>query len=86
MPDAYITNLLMALIGVMLPVIGFCVVWILNGIKEEIRGVKNDVHILGKDLRADVIELHARTNQHATKIAGLEARCELLHEQSKDRA
>lgn len=86
MDDAHISNLLMSLIGVLLAIIGFCVVWILNGIKEEIRGVKTDVQTLAGDLREDINVIHAKVNRHDASLASLQARCELLHEQSKDRA
>lgn len=52
-----------------LPVIGFLIVWVLNGIKSEIKDVKDTVRSLEVDLRAGITGLDRR-------VSKLEARCE----------
>jgi len=53
-------------------VIGFLIVWVLNGIKGEIKDVKNTVSSLEKDLRDGMANLDRRV----TKI---EAGCDYMH-------
>lgn len=53
-------------------VIGFLIVWVLNGIKGEIKDVKNTVSSLEKDLRDGMANLDRRV----TKI---EAGCSFIH-------
>lgn len=71
--------------NILLGVVGFCVVYILNGIKAEIRGVKADVHLLGTNLRSDIHDIYSRVGVHDAIIAEIRTRCDILHEQSKDR-
>lgn len=56
-------------VSVLLTVVGFLIVFVLNGIKGEIRETKNAVQNLEKDLRDVISEIDRRV----TKI---EARCE----------
>lgn len=56
----------------LLTVIGFLAVYVLNGIKSEIKEVKITVKALESDLRGGVSELDRR-------ITKLEARCESHH-------
>lgn len=56
-------------VSVLLTVIGFLIVYVLNGIKGEIRETKKEVQHLGVELRGVTAELDRRV----TKI---EARCE----------
>lgn len=44
-------------------VIGFLIVWILNGIKTEIREVKTSVHLLESDLRNSHNDLSSRVTR-----------------------
>lgn len=44
-------------------VIGFLIVWILNGIKTEIREVKTSVHLLESDLRNSYNDLSSRVTR-----------------------
>ncbi len=78
MDSVTLTNLLLG-------VVGFCVVYILNGIRGEIKGVKLDVAELAKDLRGSIGDLYAKLGDHHAKIAEVTARCEIMHQQSRDR-
>lgn len=53
-------------------VIGFLIVWVLNGIKGEIKDVKNTVSSLEKDLRDGMAGLDRR-------VTTLEAGCSYMH-------
>ncbi len=53
-------------------VIGFLIVWVLNGIKGEIKDVKTTVYSLERDLRDGMSNLDRRV----TKI---EAGCDYMH-------
>jgi len=52
--------------------IGFLIVYVLNGIKAEIKDVKNSVRSLEEDLRGGITQLDRRV----TKI---EAGCSYMH-------
>ena len=58
-------------------VIGFLIVWVLNGIKGEIKDVKTTVSSLEKDLRDGMSNLDRRV----TKI---EAGCDYMHHRDRD--
>jgi hypothetical protein len=53
-------------------VIGFLIVWVLNGIKGEIKEVKTSVYSLEKDLRDGMAGLDRR-------VTHLEAGCDYMH-------
>ena len=53
-------------------IIGFLIVWVLNGIKSEIKDVKVSVGNLERDLREDM-SLHDR------RITKIEAGCAFMH-------
>lgn len=53
-------------------IIGFLIVYVLNGIKTEIKDVKNSVKSLEEDLRGGITQLDRRV----TKI---EAGCSYMH-------
>ena len=53
-------------------VIGFLIVWVLNGIKSEIKDVKTSVYNLEKDLRDSQAELEHR-------VTRVEAGCAYMH-------
>jgi hypothetical protein len=76
------TEILMELVAIqILPylttVIGFLIVWVLNGIKGEIKDVKNTVSSLEKDLRDGMSGLDRR-------VTHLEAGCAYMHREHKD--
>lgn len=53
-------------------IIGFLIVYVLNGIKTEIKDVKTSVHGLEEDLRKGITQLERR-------VTHLEAGCEYIH-------
>lgn len=53
-------------------VIGFLIVYVLNGIKAEIKEVKTSVKSLELDIRAEQSDL-------ATRVTRLESGCEFFH-------
>ncbi len=65
------------LLPFLLTIIGFLVVYTLNGIKNEIKDVKVTVGKLETDLRGSLSNLDRRQADDAARIAALEARCEL---------
>lgn len=56
----------------LLTLIGFLAVYVLNGIKSEIKDVKLTVQALEKDLRGGVANLDRR-------VAVIEAKCNINH-------
>ena len=54
-------------------IIGFLVVYVLNGIKAEIKEIKNSVNNLEKDIRDDI----AKIDHRVTKV---ELRCSHEHD------
>ncbi len=65
------------LLPIMLTVIGFLVVYTLNGIKNEIKDVKVTVGNLEKDLRSSLASLDRRQSDDSARLAALEAKCEI---------
>lgn len=53
-------------------IIGFLIVHVLNGIKGEIKDVKNTVYSLEKDLRETL-------DNHADRLVAIETRCLVKH-------
>jgi hypothetical protein len=58
-------------------IIGFLIVWVLNGIKGEIKDVKTTVYSLERDLRDGMSGLDRR-------VTHLEAGCAYMHKDHKD--
>ena len=57
-------------------VIGFLVVYVLNGIKSEIKEIKNSVNNLERDVKDDI-----KTLDH--RITTVETRCTYEHDKTK---
>ncbi len=61
-------------------VIGFLIVYVLNGIKGEIKEVKITVRSLEADLRGRISDLDRRHSGLDRRVALLEGRCDANHE------
>lgn len=66
------------LIPYLATIIGFLIVWILNGIKTEIREVKTSVKTLEMDLRSS-------HNDLSNRVTRLEADSDYYHRKIEDR-
>lgn len=70
-------------IGVMLSVIGFLMVFVLNGIKSEIRDVNDKLEKIETDLHKRVSDVDRRTQEQMVdferRVAKVEARCSVTH-------
>lgn len=62
------------LLPYLMAVIGFLIVYVLNGIKSEIKEVKNSVYSLEKDLRTTL-------EDHANRLIAIETRCTVKHDE-----
>jgi len=60
------------LLPYLMAIIGFLIVHVLNGIKGEIKDVKNTVYSLEKDLRETL-------DNHADRLVAIETRCLVKH-------
>lgn len=64
------------LLNLAIPVIGFLIVYVLNGIKSEIKDVKDTVRSLETDLRGGITGLDRRQSVLEQRLAKIEARCD----------
>lgn len=67
------------IIGVLLTVVGFLIVYILNGIKGEISEVKTTVTNLKDDLHQSVKDVDRRVDEIKLDVTELKTRCDLRH-------
>lgn len=70
-------------IGVLLAVIGFLIVFVLNGIKGEIRDVNEKLEKIESDLHRRVDSIDRRHQEEFTgldrRVTKVEARCDITH-------
>jgi hypothetical protein len=70
-------------VGVLLSMIGFLMVFVLNGIKGEIRDVNDKLERIEGDLHKRVSDIDRRhqdsMTEHDRRISRIEARCEAKH-------
>lgn len=70
-------------IGVLLAVIGFLIVFVLNGIKGEIRDVNDKLEKIESDLHKRVSDIDRRHQDQMVdidrRVSKIEARCEIVH-------
>lgn len=73
----------MAAMPYLLAVIGFLIVFVLNGIKGEIRDIKGQLQKIEDDLHRRVSDIDRRhQNQYVEidrRLSRTEARCEVVH-------
>lgn len=69
MPDVNVTSYLLAIIG-------FLIVFVLNGIKKDISDMKTSLHDISSALWSEVSEMKQR-------IVIIETRCNLHHDDTK---
>lgn len=67
----------------LLTIIGFFAVYVLNGIKGEIKEVKTTMKSLESDLRGGVTSLERRQSDLAERVSVIEARCS-FHRHAQD--
>ena len=76
-------NYTLLLIGVMLSVIGFLIVFVLQGIKGEIRDVNDKLEKIEGDLHKRVSDIDRRHQDQVVdldrRVSKIEARCEAVH-------
>lgn len=70
-------------IGTLLSIIGFLIVFVLNGIKGEIRDVNDKLEKIETDLHKRVSDIDRRHQDQMVEIdrrvSRVEARCEIVH-------
>lgn len=70
-------------IGVLLSIIGFLIVFVLTGIKSEIRDVNDKLEKIEGDLHKRVSDIDRRHQDQMVEIdrrvSRVEARCEIVH-------
>lgn len=74
-------------IGVLLAVIGFLIVFVLNGIKGEIRDVNDKLEKIESDLHKRVDSIDRRHQDQMVdldrRVTKVEARCNITHSQTQ---
>lgn len=80
MNEAYV----LAGVGIVISVIGFLVVQLLNGIREDIAEIKSYLFKIEGDLHSRVNEVDRRHSESITdidrRVAKVEARCAVVHQ------
>jgi len=75
---------ILGFIGILLSVIGFLIVFVLNGIKGEIRDVNMKLEKIESDLHQRVTDVDRRQREQNVeferRISKIEARCEAKHD------
>ena len=70
-------------IGVLLSVIGFLMIFVLNGIKEEIKDIKIQLSKIEGDLHERVTEMERRQSAETVaidrRLSHVETRCAMVH-------
>lgn len=83
MNENVVIPLLILALGTMLSVIGFLIVFVLKGIKGEIRDIKVQLSKIEDDLHKRVSEIDRRHQdvmvEHDRRISKIEARCDVTH-------
>jgi hypothetical protein len=78
------TQYILGFIGILLSVIGFLIVFVLNGIKGEIRDVNTKLEKIESDLHQRVTDVDRRQREQNVeferRISKIEARCEAKHD------
>jgi hypothetical protein len=78
------TQYILGFIGILLSVIGFLIVFVLNGIKGEIRDVNMKLEKIESDLHQRVTDVDRRQREQNVeferRISKIEARCEAKHD------
>lgn len=70
-------------LGVLLSVIGFLIVFVLNGIKDEIREIKGQLSKIEGDLHTRVSDVERRSQDRSVdfdrRLSHVEARCAAVY-------